>query len=71
MIGAKCSARCDGRPSSSRAWTWTIAAPCARQRSTSSRISSVEIGTCGVISFVGTMPVGATLMISASAAIRA
>jgi hypothetical protein len=43
-------------------------APRSRQSMTSSRISSTESGTCGAVSFVGTMPVGATLMISGSGA---
>src|SRR5215216_4824425 len=42
-------------------------APSEAQRATSSAISWGESGTCGVIAFVGTIPVGARLMISGSA----
>jgi hypothetical protein len=43
-------------------------APSSRQRATSSSTSSTDSGTCGAVAFVGTMPVGATLMISGSGA---
>ena len=58
-IGAKCSARCDGRPS---AVTGVDVDDRRAVRAAALDVRrgspSVEIGTCGVISFVGTMPVG-------------
>src|SRR5579875_2746531 len=56
-----------GRPSSSRAWMWTTAAPSSAERATSAAISSGVTGRCGFCSLVTSAPVGATVMTTGSA----
>src|SRR6266581_4525236 len=65
-VSRKMSNRDVGRSSSSRQWTWTIAAPSCSHRYAVSAISSGVTGTCGVSFFRGTEPVGATVMMSLS-----
>src|SRR5438128_3005458 len=67
-VSWKISNRDVGRSFSSRQWTWMIEAPSCSQRYAVSAISSGVTGTCGVSFFRGTEPVGATVMISFSAA---
>src|SRR2546427_6593622 len=65
-VSRKMSNRDVGRSSSSRQWTWMIAAPSCSHRYAVSAISSGVTGTCGVSLFRGTEPVGATVMMSLS-----
>src|SRR3989475_269616 len=65
-VSWKMSSRDVGRSSSSRQWTWMIAAPSCSHRYAVSAISSGVTGTCGVSFFRGTEPVGATVMMSLS-----
>src|SRR2546426_761494 len=65
-VSRKMSNRDVGRSSSSRQWTWMIAAPSCSHRYAVSAISSGVTGTCGVSFFRGTEPVGATVMMSLS-----
>src|SRR2546428_14008153 len=67
-VSRKISNRDVGRSFSSRQWTWMIEAPSCSQRYAVSAISSGVTGTCGVSLFRGTEPVGATVMMSFSAA---
>jgi hypothetical protein len=50
-------------PCSSRTWMWKTEAPASAQERMSDAISSGVIGTAAYADFVGTAPVGATLMI--------
>src|SRR2546425_10651676 len=67
-VSRKISNREVGCSFSSRQWTWMIEAPSCSQRYAVSAISSGVTGTCGVSFFRGTEPVGATVMMSFSAA---
>src|SRR3989475_825946 len=58
-VSWKMSSRDVGRSSSSRQWTWMIAAPSCSHRYAVSAISSGVTGTCGVSFFRGTERLGA------------
>ncbi len=59
---AKRSGSEDERPSSSRTWMWTRAAPASKASCVLSICSATPIGTAGFCALVGWLPVMATVM---------